>query len=234
MVQQEKKKNVVIVLLLIIIVILLSLVLLLATGTISFKSKISDNTNNNQTTENNDNSNYDDYLIFEVNNENKTNYCHNMNTNNYYSYDKSYVIFVNNITIKNNSYIFRYASDINNNSVKVYLNDNIVFEGNKSQDLLVDVCNYGNYIVYSTGYEGSPYYRIINTDGKFLMSFIGKKVSYSDGMLNIEEINKNDPMNTDDNELIKYQLDMNSDNLQKLNITKEKFECDLNGPGYDC
>lgn len=242
--ENQKNNKVAIILLIVLVVILSALCILFATGKISLNTS---STNNSQTTENDSNSDivdnnqtrnyeegYDDYLKFKVDNENKANYCQNMNGNNYYDYEKSYVVFVNNITIKNNNYTFRYASNIDNKTVKVYLNDNTVFEGNRSEALLIDVCNYGNYVVYSTGWEGSPYYRIINTDGKIVMSFSGRKVTYSDGMLNVEELNKNDVDNFDDNELIKYQLNMNSDNLQKLNLTTEKYECNLNGSGYDC
>lgn len=235
-------------LLIVIIILLSALCVLFVTGTISFKSETVNNTSNSQSTESTDNSStivnntqernyeegYDSYLKFKVDNESKTNNCNNISANNYYSYTESYVIIVTNLVINNNNYTFRYATDFDNKAIKVYLNDSVVFEGKKSDSLLLDVCNYGNYIVYSVGWEGPPYYRIVDTEGKIQMSFTGRNVTYSNGRLNVEELNKNDIDNYDDNELIKYQLDMNSDNLQKLNITTEKYECALSGSGYDC
>lgn len=248
--EQKKNNNKKVIVILILIIIILSiLVVLLATEAISFKSNVLDGdgeVNSNDITENDNNKDiiqnssdsYEDenneYIIFKADNENKSNQCININTKNYYSYEKSYVILVENINIKNNNYAFRYAVDMNDLTVKIFLNDNVIFDGIKSELLLVDVCNYGNYIIYSVGWEGSPYYTIVDTDGKIIMSFKGRNVTYSDGLLYVEEIDRNDISNFDDNELIKYQLDMNSDNLEKLNSSVEKFECDLNGPGYDC
>lgn len=232
----EKLKNnkSVITLLIVLVIILSVLCILFATDKISFNTNTTEKENNSNKVDNNQKNDYedgyDDYLKFKVDNKNKTNYCQNINKNNYYSYEKSNVVFVNNIKIKNNNYTFRYVSNIDDKTIKVYLNDRTVHEGNLTESLLVDVCNYGNYVVYSTGWEGPAYYRIVNTDGKIVMSFIGKKVTYSDGMLNVEELNQNDLMNNDDNELTKYQLDMNSNNLKKLNLTTEKYEC----TEYDC
>ena len=244
----NKSNKGVIILLVIIILILSILCVLFATGTISLKgseylnNNIVDDSNNesikndveDNVTNNNYEENYNDYLKFVIDNKNNTDSCYNFIKDNYYSYEKSYVNIINNISINNNKYTFRFEKDLKNKKQKVYLNDNVVVDSALNQGLLVDVCNYGKYILYSTGWEGSPNYNIINIDGQIVMSFIGKNVNYSNGILNVEEINKNDISNINDNELVKYQLNMNSENLQKENVITEKFECELNGPGYDC
>lgn len=230
--ENQKNNKIVIVLLIVIIVILLGLCALFATGTISFKSNDVDNNelNNDDINEDVD----DNYLKFVIDNENKVNQCHSISKNNYHSYEKSYAVIINNISIKNKKYTFKYDENLTNRTRKISLNNNVVSDGNISEALLLDVCVYGNYIVYSMGWEGPPYYRIINTNGEEIMSFKGNKVTYSNGILSVEELEKNDIDNINDNELIKYQLNMNSENLEKENITTEKYVCDPNGTGYDC
>jgi len=243
-VENQKNNKGVITLLIVIIVILSVLCVLLATGTISFKSNevntnkpndnITDNvTDNNELTNNDGNESTENNDIERVvlDNENKTDQC--LNINDGYAHENREVV-INNISIKNKNYTFRYVENHTNRTIKVYINNNVAYEGQTSEALLLNVCNYGNYIVYSTGWEGAPFYRIIDTTGKVVMSFVGNKVTYSNGVLSVEELDKNDIENINDNELIKYQLNMNSENLQKENLTVEKYVCNPNGAGYDC
>lgn len=240
--ENQKNNRGVIALLIVIIVILSVLCVLFATETISFKyndvdtneknDNVADNNQTNQNANENNitnNEENENYLKFVIDNENNTNICHNINGKNYYSYDKNYAVIINNISIKGSNYTYKYEENHTNRTIKVYLNNNIAFEGGSGKSVLVDVCNYGNYIVYSTGWEGTPYYRIINVEGKEVMSFIGKKVIYSNGILSVEERNRND----EDDELIKYQLNMNSEVLKRENLTTEKYVCDPNA-AYDC
>ena len=238
--ENQRNNKGVIALLIVIIVMLAAFCILLATGTISFKSNdVDTNKPNNNVTDNNepnnnegnDNTENNDVERVVLDNENKANQC--LNINDGYTHENREVV-INNISIKNKNYTFRYVENHTDRTIKVYVNNNVAFEGQTSEALLLSVCNYGNYIVYSTGWEGAPYYRIINTEGKVVMSFVGNKVNYYNGILSVEELDKNDIEDINDNELIKYQLNMNSDNLKKENLTTEKYVCDPNGAGYDC
>ena len=60
------------------------------------------------------------------------------------------------------------------------------------------------------------------------------KVTYSNGILSVEKLEKNDIDDINDNEIIKYQLNMNGEILEKENLIKDKYVCDPNGAGYDC
>lgn len=253
----EKNYKLIITILTVIIVIITSLCILLATGIINFKNNetinekepninqnINNETNNKNEDINKENNNvnqtnnydelYKDYHVLKFDNKNQNNHCITTNEEYFNRNEKNFVYIVENINIKNKNYTFRHESNIKTHELKVYFNDTVIHEGKTSELVLVNVCNYGNYIMYSMGWEGSPYYEIINVDGKDSLSFRGNKVEYSNGILYVEEIDRKEPLDFYDNELVKYQLDVNSEKLEKLNITREKFDCHPEASGYDC
>ena len=100
--------------------------------------------------------------------------------------------------------------------------------------VLTGVCKYDNYFMYVQGWEGSPTYTLVNKNGIIVHHFIGRNVNYHEGVLEVEEINKNDIMNQNDNKIEKYQIDLTKDMITKDNVVVEDFPCEVDGPGYDC
>lgn len=224
--KQKRKQNTTIVLI-IVVILLLSVVCIIFAVDIHYNKPQSIQNSNQNSNSTITNSNENPYVEYEglakfIVDEHMSD-C--VSTRGFYSYDRGYVILVNNFIIKDKQYNIKFVA--NNGSKDIFLNNKLIenIETIKN-DLLTSVCSYGNYILYSTGWEGWPNYRIVDTNGKIIMSFTAQKVEYVNNYLNIEEVQYKE----NDNTLLKYKLDMTQDQLEKINLTTEKYICDV----YDC
>ena len=151
-----------------------------------------------------------------------------------YNYTENSVINVYNIYLNNKPLNLKYQLNANKQYTKVFINNNEVVNRSSLVPILNNVCVYNNYLIYKEGYEGPETYTIINENGSVAHSFIGKSVNYDNGILHVEEINKNDLTNPDDNKLETYDIDLTKDIITKNNLTVNDYPCDKEGPMYDC
>lgn len=248
--ENQKNNKTVVILLIIIILILLVLCGLFATNVIelNINKKSKDVTEEKKESPNeeveetvsdeliNYEETYKGFKIFAQDANASTKECFNFNEKQMYDYENNYVDVLKNLEVNGKKYTFGYVVDKTNKTNNIFLNNKEVVNFTSNELLLLDVCIYGKYIVYSQGWEGPSIYTIINTNGDNVFGFRANPdgVSYSNGILNVKEIDYNDPRKTDDSLLRKYKLDMNSKELKKIDETTEPYTCDPNGAGYDC
>ena len=151
-----------------------------------------------------------------------------------YEYTDNLEINVYDIYIGNSPINFKYQINGSESFTKIFVNNKEISSNNSVVPILIGVCKYDNYFMYVQGWEGSPTYTLVNKNGKIVHHFIGRKINYHEGILEVEEINKNDIMNQDDNKIEKYHIDLTKDMITKDNLVVEDFPCEVDGPGYDC
>lgn len=222
--KSNKRKGIIRFLIIIIITILISTIIIVTFNSLKFNLGIEDSiTTTTSSTTTNVSTTSDKTIEFKVDNNYLSNTCNHISDNEFYSYDKNYIVEVNNIMIKNKNYSFKYEVDYKNGTFMQYLNSKLINEGTINESLLVDVCNYGNYIVYSFGWEGSPHYFIIDTEGNLVMDFVGLNVEYKNNLLYVSELTSK---SYTDFITINYQLDMDSNKLVPINKSEIKYNCD--------
>ena len=151
-----------------------------------------------------------------------------------YNFTDNIEINVYDIYIDNTPINFKYQINGSESFTKIFVNNKEISSNNSVVPILTGVCKYDNYFMYVQGWEGSPTYTLVNKNGIIVHHFIGRNVNYHEGVLEVEEINKNDIMNQNDNKIEKYQIDLTKDMITKDNVVVEDFPCEVDGPGYDC
>ena len=151
-----------------------------------------------------------------------------------YYYMENTRIFVNNITIDDEILNFEYQLNSDDKNTRIFVNNKEIHFNDSIVPVISSICKYNKYFMYVQGWEGSPTFSFVNKKGELVHSFRGTIKNYENGILKVEEINRNNPTDLDDNTLEKYEIDTTNDLLTKNNLTTEPFPCEKEGPGYDC
>lgn len=142
--------------------------------------------------------------------------------------ESGYITYVSDINIDGKNYKLAYGNDYSKQYGIRTLNGKHIegFDTNTNEMLPVSLCVYGKYIVLQTGWEGA-YTHVISTEGKSITGFGGTYEVIGENKIHIDEydcsVDTNGKYADSHNE---YDIDFNSNPLEKLNLNQTYYNCD--------